>query len=155
MGRRFASVRKQSDPALHEFPAALQVGLGWPKARGVRPKSVPGVEPRQAVTAAPRLSPAAPAVELAPSVSVHPFPWILPATPRGGHCSPGSLVSPDLPPRPSAHWRVASSGVTRLRATLTGRGRYRFIKVPTDWRNVGAPGVSFTGGRSFRASLGS
>ena len=28
------SVRETNDPALHEFPAALQAGLGWSKARG-------------------------------------------------------------------------------------------------------------------------
>jgi len=30
----YMSVRETNDPALHEFPAALQAGLGWSKARG-------------------------------------------------------------------------------------------------------------------------
>jgi len=32
-----ASARETNDPAIHEFPAALQVGLVWSKAMGENP----------------------------------------------------------------------------------------------------------------------
>ena len=39
------SVRETNDPALHDFPAALQVGLGWSKARGYTQKVCPEWSP--------------------------------------------------------------------------------------------------------------
>ena len=37
VGRCLASAREMDDPALHKSPAALQVGLGWSKAKGDAP----------------------------------------------------------------------------------------------------------------------
>ena len=41
----YMSVRETNDPALHDFPAALQVGLGWSKARGYTRKVCPEWSP--------------------------------------------------------------------------------------------------------------
>ena len=87
----------------------LQEGHLEEKTRSGAPK---------AVVAALRLHPATAAVDLAQVVLVHPFPLILPATPRGGHCSVGCPVSPYSPAEAfSAPGELTSSGVAWFRHT--------------------------------------
>lgn len=70
MGRCLASAQDVNDPALHEFPAALQVGLGWPKAMGVNSEKKSGVESLRRLDVSVGFLLATPAAKLSPSVAL-------------------------------------------------------------------------------------